>query len=129
VFDKALYTLLTPVQQEKYVGYRAYLRLVGRYKPAELSEDQKAKVQALCEQNAKAYLAAKDDDAARKDLDKKVDEQVRKDILTKDQLDKMEEARKKQEEKRAATTKPASEPAANPAAVPAAPDVKGVVNP
>lgn len=98
--------LLTPAQQEKYAGYMAYRRNVGQYKAAELSDDQKAKVEAMFEQNAKAYLAAKDDEAARKDLDKKVDEQVRKNVLSKEQIAKIEEARKAREEKNGATTRP-----------------------
>jgi hypothetical protein len=108
--------MLTPAQQEKFAGYMAYSRSVGQYKPADLSDDQKAKIEALFDQNAKAYLAAKDDDAARKELDKKIDEQVRKDILTKDQVEKLdkyiEDIKKRRETAKETATKAATEPAA-----------------
>jgi Spy/CpxP family protein refolding chaperone len=110
--NKTFDELLTSAQREKFAGYKAYLRIVRHYTAAELSPDQKAKIEAMCDQNAKAYLAAKDDDTARKDLDKKVDEQVSKEVLTKEQIDKIEEARKKRAEMKEATTKAATDPAA-----------------
>ena len=67
--------VLTPEQQAQWQAFTVYRGLLGRYRKAELTDEQKEKVKALAAEASKQLSAATDAKAAgalKKDLDQKV---------------------------------------------------------
>jgi Spy/CpxP family protein refolding chaperone len=110
----AIYAVLTPEQKQAWDGQQMYMQMSGRFKRANLTEEQRTKIRPLCDQAAKDEAVVKGDEkAARKaksDIQAKVIKTIEDTILTAEQ--KAEMAKKQEPKAKAAGEKAAEKPAA-----------------
>lgn len=89
----AIVGVLTADQRTAWEGFKIYRQAMARFKRAELTDEQTAKVRALCDQAGKDLAAVQGDAAAvrkgQADIQKKLAASIEADVLTAEQREKL----------------------------------------
>ncbi len=99
--QKAVMALLTPEQKEAWAVYQLYQNVVRRFRKAKLTDDQKAKIKALCSPAVKdlAKLDPKDG-KGRNRIVNELRKKVMDEVLTEQQREQLKAQQKPDKEKR-----------------------------
>ena len=83
----AVKSILTPEQQQQWAGFTVYQQIMGRFKKAELTDDQDKKVRDIC--NAKAKDIPEGDKKAQSRAMKELSTSIIESVLTAEQKEKV----------------------------------------